>query len=315
MEGVCGDAIRALDESNSARSYWRFYFDEEGTDWFFEAVDAGGEESCGCLAYRAGRCDADGLGMAGAKGTAARAHDAMPSWWTPLKVVYLAGILTGLVFARWVILESLDARTGVSDDSRMYGFAFVVLATVVLVFATGFYRQWLFWQDAPPETSALRMIVGTGAALLVLVEAFAALTFALHQRSWVDITERPPPLAEQIVSGVAAEIDRADPSGFATNSGGGTWGPYYTDAYVAFEKHYVWHFLDAVPALEIPETLGWTLEYDVTSSVSGALLLLFKILVILPIIRLGLELWKRRPGGRGQDVASGATTTNRERAD
>jgi hypothetical protein len=38
------DAIRALDESAAPRSYWRFRWEDDGSDWFVETVNDGGQE-------------------------------------------------------------------------------------------------------------------------------------------------------------------------------------------------------------------------------------------------------------------------------
>ena len=37
-------AIRELDESSLARSYWHFYWDEERSHWYHETVNSNGEE-------------------------------------------------------------------------------------------------------------------------------------------------------------------------------------------------------------------------------------------------------------------------------
>jgi len=66
---------------------------------------------------------------------------------------------------------------------------------------------------------------------------------------------------------------------------------------MAFE-FYVWHLLDAVPLLDIPLTLRWEEPYTYTDSLSGAVLLVFKGFVILPLIqvaRLILIGGRRRP--------------------
>jgi hypothetical protein len=57
----------------------------------------------------------------------------------------------------------------------------------------------------------------------------------------------------------------------------------------AMEQAYIWHILDAVPLLALPATIGWN-EPNVTQDhLSGALLLVFKIAVLLPVVRLGVS--------------------------
>jgi hypothetical protein len=47
---------------------------------------------------------------------------------------------------------------------------------------------------------------------------------------------------------------------------------------------YLWHFMSSVPSLKIPETLLWQVPVHYKDHLSGALLLVFKIVVIVPVI-------------------------------
>ena len=53
---------------------------------------------------------------------------------------------------------------------------------------------------------------------------------------------------------------------------------------------YMWHFVNLIPGLGIPETLRWTQPYQYSDHLSGAVLLIFKIAVILPVIA-SFKLW------------------------
>ena len=53
---------------------------------------------------------------------------------------------------------------------------------------------------------------------------------------------------------------------------------------------YMWHFVNLIPGLGIPETLRWTQPYQYSDHLSGAVLLIFKIAVILPAIA-SFKLW------------------------
>ena len=48
---------------------------------------------------------------------------------------------------------------------------------------------------------------------------------------------------------------------------------------------YIWHLLDSVPLLDIPQTIRWAKPYEYSDSLSGWLLLAFKAFVILPLIQ------------------------------
>jgi hypothetical protein len=47
---------------------------------------------------------------------------------------------------------------------------------------------------------------------------------------------------------------------------------------------FLWHFLDAVPLLKIPERLKWDVPLTYTSGTVGLIVLMFKVVVILPVI-------------------------------
>jgi hypothetical protein len=61
---------------------------------------------------------------------------------------------------------------------------------------------------------------------------------------------------------------------------------------------YVWKSLDSVPILEIPETLGWEPAFRFTDHVSPVLLLLYKIVVIVPVIETVRLVWQKRHPAR-----------------
>jgi hypothetical protein len=55
---------------------------------------------------------------------------------------------------------------------------------------------------------------------------------------------------------------------------------------------YLWHFLNSVPSLKIPETLLWPEPFRYKDHLSGVLLLAFKIIVIVPVIA-SFSVWAR----------------------
>jgi hypothetical protein len=59
-----------------------------------------------------------------------------------------------------------------------------------------------------------------------------------------------------------------------------------------FQDFYAWHFLNSIPGLKITETLKWPQPYDYKDSFSGALLLVFKLVVIIPVIG-SFTVWNR----------------------
>jgi hypothetical protein len=59
-----------------------------------------------------------------------------------------------------------------------------------------------------------------------------------------------------------------------------------------FQDFYMWHFLDSVPGLKIPETLRLNEPYKYKDPLSGVLLLFFKLIVIIPVIG-SFTVWNR----------------------
>jgi hypothetical protein len=57
---------------------------------------------------------------------------------------------------------------------------------------------------------------------------------------------------------------------------------------------YVWSFLNSIPVLEIPQTVGWKLDVSFNDRANRVLLLLYKIAVIAPVIATGRLAWKAR---------------------
>jgi hypothetical protein len=197
---------------------------------------------------------------------------------------------------RWVLeplLESVDAVLGgrglLPNAVRATGeFLLALLAVIAALFVVdllGFpfawplvaafivFAGWVPWRygfgkdvltgravyDVKTATNpgyrALRLyltILLTLQALLTLSAAFAVLTAALQERGLV--TEQPP----------------ADVDGFVWSALG----------------FYAWNLLDAIPLLEIPQTLNWEQATTLRDHLGGALLLAYKLLVIVPLVGL-----------------------------
>jgi hypothetical protein len=46
----------------------------------------------------------------------------------------------------------------------------------------------------------------------------------------------------------------------------------------------LWHVLDAIPGLKVPETIKWEAPLTYERASAGWLLLLFKVMVIVPVV-------------------------------
>lgn len=58
----------------------------------------------------------------------------------------------------------------------------------------------------------------------------------------------------------------------------------------------MWHFLEAVPLLKVNQTIRWAEPWTYDSAAVGWILLLFKLVVIVPVIGAFVGYWKRRTG-------------------
>jgi hypothetical protein len=69
---------------------------------------------------------------------------------------------------------------------------------------------------------------------------------------------------------------------------------------------YLWHFLDAVPLLEVPATLSWERPLVYDDARVGLLVLAFKVVVIVPVLAAFTGYWAwRRARREDADTASG----------
>jgi hypothetical protein len=73
-----------------------------------------------------------------------------------------------------------------------------------------------------------------------------------------------------------------------------------TSAFQAGNLACLWHFLDLVPVLKVPETLNWKLTHPFTGLSAGLLMLVYELLVAIPVIAVGTELVGRARGARAK---------------
>jgi len=134
----------------------------------------------------------------------------------------------------------------------------------------GFWRRWLPW--FPRKETAFTVLLDACRSLFMLTAAFSALALVLHEHGW--LTSRPTAVTAWSVLG-----------------------------------YYGWHFFDSIPALDVPQTLNWSLATHFTDHRSGFLLLAYKLLVIFPVVGAVFELLHRRQespteaGPRKEDLA------------
>jgi hypothetical protein len=70
---------------------------------------------------------------------------------------------------------------------------------------------------------------------------------------------------------------------------------------------YIWHLIDAVPLLDITQTLRWPPPISYLDSAVGALLLAFKIIFIVPVIALVIQYLRTPDDTQGTEKQDGGT--------
>lgn len=173
----------------------------------------------------------------------------------------------------------LGAITWALSSDTLAGWPlFVQIVVVALVFGVGAFFVWGVMTDkgrsalqalVEPDVEGAGWRVFTLALITLWILAFATLGFA--------------GVSELLYLREVATTDRQldDPFGDS----------------VLF---YVWSFLNAIPVLEIPQTLRWDLDFEFTDRLSPVLLLVYKIAVIGPVIVTGRLAWKSREQVRAE---------------
>jgi len=153
----------------------------------------------------------------------------------------------------------LWAQDDVGEDA-MLDFTVIAgafLGTAGLIIATGFWKRWLPLADRSTESVPLT-VISTLAAVVAITVAFSGLSAVLEAR---EVIATKPDVEDRAV-----------------------W---------KSQTFYAWQFWDSIPELEIPQTLGWEREFKTSDWLGGLLVLLFKLLVILPVVAAITDLWRR----------------------
>ena len=138
------------------------------------------------------------------------------------------------------------------------GFLVVEIAGLVaLAVMTAVGVWWAFTAEHVHTRLRLGRAEPLAATLLVIgvaVGTFAGLTTLLYEHGQLELKGQRV-TGESTIIGVAADF-------------------------------YIWHILESVPLLDIPQTIGWEKPYEYSDNLSGWLLLAFKGFVILPLIQV-----------------------------
>lgn len=161
---------------------------------------------------------------------------------------------SGLVFAvvfYWIVgLWAFQTHSQVFRAFSAYSAAFVA---ILYIARSGFWRRWAFWIEPKSGEKALSRradlgenVVGAIIAIIAMVSTFALLSAILHQ--FLDNTT-------------------------AVHYGNLDWN---------YTKAYLWNTIDAIPVLQINETIHWAIPPLFSTKLGQANEILFRLLVIAP---------------------------------
>jgi hypothetical protein len=138
--------------------------------------------------------------------------------------------------------------------------ALEIAVVTILMLLTAFSVWWAFTGRRVSEGLHIGRAGPTVRTLMVAffaISSFASLTSLLYLEGAIEISE---PLSQEDVIFETAVV-------------------------------YVWHLLDTVPLLDIPQNLEWELPFEFEDSLGGLLLIFFTAIVILPLIRIARAIW------------------------
>jgi hypothetical protein len=167
--------------------------------------------------------------------------------------VGLASLLVASRLSR-LIYSHLYGRIGVPPLFAIVVIGIYAAVIVLMLRVTRFYRLWVFWR-LPREQQRWTLIGDFLVALVVVTFAFVEI-------------------------GIASVVD-GHWFRFRTAEGPYTLGSISDST---FWVYYVWNFLDAIPVLKIPETLNWKAPVTFTDHASGALLLAYRVTMVIPLV-------------------------------
>lgn len=169
----------------------------------------------------------------------------------------LVMVALALVPLQWIYLQVQD-DVG-SDGFAQFSMLFITVGAVAtLLGLTEFWRYWV--PAAHRETrSPVLIVADTTVMLLVLTISFGGLASVFE----------------------AHEVVRVEPA-------------VGEDPVWSMEVFFAWQFWDSIPELEVPATLSWDAPFKTTNAGGGLFILLYKVLVILPVLAALTDLWRQR---------------------
>jgi hypothetical protein len=160
------------------------------------------------------------------------------------------------VFTSRIVLTGYDLTAPIAPFQVLLAGLIVVLVPVALIVLEP--PQWLPAR-MPSYQRSFPAWFGLVISLFFLTEAFTAVAVLLAQLGLIMFD---PPLVGATAVGQPARAA----------------------AWNSVESILIWNLLDMIPSLKVPETLGWQLTNEIAGGLAGLLVLIYKVVVILPIV-------------------------------
>lgn len=176
--------------------------------------------------------------------------------------IWLIVALAPIAVMRWVAEFALSSLPTWLQTLTFIAWG-VALAWALKFMATERGREKLF--DTLARFGFMAPIIYAVNVLMIADIFFATLSYVFHGKGWVAFTA---PAGSEV-------------------------------ALWSLLDFYLWHFMDALPALKVNETLRWATPLDYQGAAAGWLLLVFKLTVIIPTIGVFVGYWRRHSKGSG----------------
>ena len=170
-------------------------------------------------------------------------------WWEWPRFMRWSVLIALLLVAALHLLQAITIHPGSVVGSVVVAGALAVAMTFVGL------QAWTLWQtrlDATQKRPYVVALLLSALTISLCTEAFAGLTSWLWSRGWLT-------------------SHASDPSLWTA------------------ERFYLWHLLDSLPLLSVPETLGLSKPQVFDDRLTGALILVYKIVLIVPLVRLAVS--------------------------
>jgi hypothetical protein len=193
--------------------------------------------------------------------------------WLMLRLSMLTAIVTLTVaFGSYALFHWTATSLPLALQYLIFGYCvlFILIFSVVMSVEGGQRWTMMTWTSGYGRYAPISVL----ASIIVLMTSFfASVTFVLHGHHLIQLHE---------ISGAQPTVDTVS-------------------------EFYLWHFLDSIPFLEVTKTIRWEPPISYQDTVTGVLVVCYKIAVIVPVISMFVFFWRNisRPANNDTGTPTG----------